>query len=172
MGSTWKAECPVCGEAVDVIVDSEQINGAWVTHGVEIDLRGCEHELVYDHEGLRAKDDKLLPPRKTFAELMAMDTTDDDGDEDLTKGLVFLKLLETRLRRMDLAQIGYLLLGTIGEANHGGWDGSTREELVGIDLFFRDLVEITNYDPEQRAKQPWGFGAGETWDVDGKRSFE
>jgi hypothetical protein len=172
MSHDFKTECPICGEAVTVLVDSEQIDGGWVTHGVEIDMRGCEHELVYDHEGLHAKDDNRLPPRRTFEEYMAMPAVDEDGDDEPTKGLVFLDLLEKRLRRYDLAQIGYLFLTQIGEANHNSWDSIPREELIGINNFFHDMIVCINMEPELKARQPWGFGAAESWDVDGKRSFK
>lgn len=113
----------------------------------------------------------MAEDRKEFAELMAMSTIDGDGDVDNLIGLDSLYDLELKLRKLDLAQIGYLFLSQIGEANHGSWDSVPREELIGVNNFFRDMSTLITEIPEstQLPTLPWGFGGEEHWDALGIR---
>lgn len=110
-----------------------------------------------------------MPERKTFEELMAIPAVDEDGDEDLTVGLDSLYDLEIELRKLDLAQIGYLFLSQIGEANHGHWDSVPREELIGINNFFHDMIFAINHEELPKENLELFFGGREQWDAQGKR---
>jgi hypothetical protein len=113
----------------------------------------------------------MLEERKSFEDLMAMPAVDEDGEEDTTAGLTSLGGLEARLRKLDLAQIGYLFLTAIGEANHNSWDSVPREELIGINNLFWDLsYELDKFHPAPGpVLSEFCFGSEEWWDEQGKR---
>ena len=106
--------------------------------------------------------------RKSFAELMEQEQNEDEG---LMTGLDYLQQLENRLRKMDLAQIGYLFLSQIGEANHNSWDSVPREELIGINNFFCDMIFAIDAEGiDQKTDLGLYFGGRERWDAQGRRS--
>lgn len=88
-------------------------------------------------------------------------------------GLHALTEFEDELRKVDLAQIGYIILSDIGEANHGGWDGFDRETLVAINRGFEVMIESFKYNhkyPDHYTDHDgWGFGGKEHWDSQGVR---
>lgn len=109
--------------------------------------------------------------RQSFQELMAMSTVDADGDIDLSIGLDSLTGLEQQLKKLSLAQIGYLFLSQIAEANHGSWDSVPREELIGINNFFEDMIIAADYDQiESKTDLSLSFGGQERWDAQGNRT--
>lgn len=88
-------------------------------------------------------------------------------------GLTSLMDFVEEMSKLDLAQIGYILLSDIGEANHGGWDGFEREDLVAINRGFEVLIETlkdaAKYGDHYSKHDGWGFGGKVHWDNHGVR---
>jgi hypothetical protein len=88
------------------------------------------------------------------------------------EGLGHFAAIEVELRKHDLAQIGYMFLSTIGECNHGSWDGYNREELKQFNWVLGEfLLTFQNWDPHGGSykEHSWGFGGDEHWDTQGVR---
>lgn len=86
-----------------------------------------------------------------------------------TAGLDALKDAELEMRKHDLAQIGFVLLSMVGEANHNAWDGSEREDLVQFNHFLKEFIINLGFHGHYQENAPWGFGGDEWWDKEGKR---
>lgn len=88
------------------------------------------------------------------------------------EGLEHLRGFEIELRKLDLAQIGYIILSTIGELNHGSWDGFDREELKRFNWVFGEFIQtFQHWEPHGGSYKEgnWGFGGVEHWDEQGVR---
>jgi len=85
-------------------------------------------------------------------------------------GLDAMQEFESELRKYDLAQIGYIILGSIAEANHGSWDGYEREDLVAMNRALADWLQVfQHWGSSHYSDHEWGFGGSEYWDMFGIR---
>ncbi len=129
---------------------------------------------VWGHRWLRMKEWYCVQFGHKFAE--DGDCTRCWEDEDNAQrmgGLDALRGFEDEMRKLDLAQIGYILLSDIGEANHGNWDGFDRETLVAINRSFEVLIDsfqdYSKHPDHYSQHEGWGFGGEEHWDNQGIR---
>jgi len=104
---------------------------------------------------------------------LSLETSIDMAEHDSRlEGLDYLRGFEVELRKYDLAQIGFIILSTIGELNHGSWDGYNREELKQYNWVFGEFLQtFLHWEPYGGSYRdsPWGFGGDEHWDRRGVR---